>query len=177
MQKFARFFLLLLSLVLLVSFITVKNEKIKIKWITLTELKSAYAKKHKPILIDVYTSWCGWCKVMDRETYTNEKVAGYINENFYAVKFDAETTDSVSFGTKKYGYNAASRVNELANFLLFGRLGYPTTVFLSTIDAQPAPISGYLKPAEIEPPLKYFGGGAYKKQDYNDFMKVFAASW
>ena len=175
MQKVSTFLLISLSLVILISFIPSKNEKIK--WLTLTELKSAYAKKHKPILIDVYTSWCGWCKVMDKETYSNEKVAGYINDNFYAVKFDAETSDSVSFGSKKYGYNAGNRANELAVYLLFGRMGFPTTVFLSSIDAQPAPLAGYLKPAEIEPALKYYGGGAYKKQDYNEFMKGFATSW
>jgi uncharacterized protein YyaL (SSP411 family) len=175
MQKVLKL-LVLVSLALpVISFIPPKNEKIK--WMSLAELRTAYAKKPLPILIDVYTSWCGWCKVMDRDTYSNENVAGYINKNFYAVKFDAESTDSVVLGAKKYGFNPANKVNDLAVYLLYGQMGYPTTVFLSSIEAQPAPLAGYLKPAELEPPLKYFGDGAYRNQNFPDFMKVFKATW
>lgn len=151
--------------------------KEKIVWLSLNELKTAYAMQRRPILIDVYTSWCGWCKVMDKETYSNQKVISYINKNFYAVKFNAETMDSVVMNSKKYGYNPAYNANDLAVYLLGGHMGYPTTVLLSSINAQPAPLAGFLKPAELEPPLKYFGEGTYKKQDFPEFMKGFAGTW
>ena len=175
MQKVKYFFILLVVPATLLSFRPPKKEKIN--WLNLSELAIAYNKQPKPIIIDVYTSWCGWCKVMDKETYGNDNVANYINENYYAVKFDAESKDSVVYAGKKYGYNPAYKANELAVHLLFGRMGYPTTVLLSSIDAQPAPISGYLKPSELEPPLKFFGDGIYKNQNFPEYMKGFSAKW
>jgi thioredoxin-related protein len=143
----------------------------------LDELRVAVKKKSRPILIDVYTSWCGWCKVMDKETYSNEKVIEYINAHFYAVKFDAESTLPVEFAGKSYNFNARIMVNDLANYLLSGNMAYPTTVFFPSLDAQPAPLPGYMKPAELEAPLRFFGDGAFRKQNYSDYMKGFKASW
>ncbi len=170
-----RFSAIVFTGIFMISFTAPKKEKIK--WLSLNELQTEYAKHPRPILIDVYTSWCGWCKVMDKDTYSNEQVAGYINKNFYAVKFNAESTDSAVLGSKKYGYNPAYNANDLAVYLLGGRMGYPTTVLLSSPGAQPAPLAGFLKPSELEPPLKYFGEGSYKKQDFPDFMKDFSGTW
>ena len=169
-------YLLLLSLpMIFTSYTTPKKEKVK--WLNLKELRLAYSQKPKPVIFDVYTDWCGWCKVMDKETYGNDKVASYINENYYAVKFNAESTESVELGAKKYAFNRSNGVHDLAVYLLFGQMGYPTTVLLPTIDARPAPISGYMKPSELEAPLKYFIEGNYKVQNYTEFMKTFSSKW
>jgi len=175
MQK-VKYLLALITLPILLSSFTIPKKE-KIKWLTISELGQAYANQPKPIIIDVYTNWCGWCKVMDKETYGNEKVISYINQNYYAVKFNAETKDTVELAGKKYGFNTVYKANELAVYLLFGQMGYPTTVLLSSIDAQPAPLSGYLKPAELEPPLKFFGDGVYKSSNFPDFMKSFVTNW
>ncbi|MEI8059550.1 MAG: DUF255 domain-containing protein [Ferruginibacter sp.] len=175
MQK-VKYLLALITLPILLSSFTIPKKE-KIKWLTISELGQAYANQPKPIIIDVYTNWCGWCKVMDKETYGNEKVISYINQNYYAVKFNAETKDTVELAGKRYGFNTVYKANELAVYLLFGQMGYPTTVLLSSIDAQPAPLSGYLKPAELEPPLKFFGDGVYKSSNFPDFMKSFVTNW
>ncbi len=175
MKKVFGFFLLLMLPVLFGSFVPAKKDKVK--WMNLKELQVAYAKQARPIIIDVYTSWCGWCKVMDKETYSNNNVANYINDNYYAVKFDAESTEPVVLGSKKYAFNPGNGVHDLAVYLLSGQMGYPTTVLLSSVDAQPAPIAGYMKPSELEAPLKYFGDGVYKKLDFPAFMKTFTTQW
>jgi thioredoxin-related protein len=75
-----------------------------IKWFSLQEADSLYQTNPKPLFIDVYTDWCGWCKRMDATTFQDKSIANYLNSNFYPVKLDAETNDSIRFQGKMY-YN------------------------------------------------------------------------
>ena len=175
MQKVIRFLMIFLIAASASSFISPNKEKIN--WISITELNKLYNKEPRPILLDVYTDWCGWCKEMDRTTYQNDKLADYINTHYYAVKFNAESRDSISFNNKKYGYNARYKSNELAQYFLFGQMQYPTTVFLSTIDAQPAPLPGYLSAKDMEAPIRFFGDGAYKTKTFVEYNKTMKKEW
>jgi len=175
MQKVTGIFMGTLVLFAFASFTTPKKEKVQ--WLSFSELQAAYTKNPKPILVDVYTNWCGWCKVMDKQTYGNDKVAGYINEKYYAVKFDAESKDTVEWNGIKFAYNTQNKVNDMAVYLLSGQMSYPSTVFLSTLSAKPAPLPGFLKPKEIESPLRFFGDGIHKTKNFEEFMKDFSATW
>ena len=53
----------------------------------------------KKIFMDVYTKWCGPCKLLDRKTFANPYVAAYVSEHYYAVKFDAEGQETINFFT------------------------------------------------------------------------------
>ncbi|MDO5977826.1 thioredoxin family protein [Flavivirga spongiicola] len=52
-------------------------------------------KENKPIFVDAYTTWCGPCKVMDREVFTDKEVATFFNENFISVKMDMEKGEGI----------------------------------------------------------------------------------
>ncbi|MEO6583347.1 MAG: DUF255 domain-containing protein, partial [Ferruginibacter sp.] len=161
-MKFVKY-ILVLAFIQFFTF-AINNPKEKINWLTIEAMQKEYSKNPKPILIDLYTNWCGWCKVMDKSTYGNDKVAAYINENYYAIKLDAETKEAISFNGKVYNFNPTYQSNDLAMYFTFGRREFPTTVFLSYLDARPAPLSGYLKPKEIEAPLKFFGSKLDSRQ-------------
>ena len=67
------------------------------------------AKENKQLLfIDVYAPWCGWCKKMDRDTYSRAEIVAYVNDKFYAVKFDAEGAEEVSFRGHTFKFVASS---------------------------------------------------------------------
>ena len=94
----------------------------KIEWLKFEDAIAANAQNPKMLIVDVYTDWCGWCKKMDKETFTDPKVIAYINESFYAVKLNAEDTQrSFEFMGKTYNeaqMAAAMRVNSYPNFVV-----------------------------------------------------------
>ena len=149
----------------------------KMVWMTLKEAQEAMLKEKRPILIDLYTDWCGWCKVMDKKTYTNPRVIAYLQANFYAVKLNAETREAVNWNEKTYNYNAANRTNDFALFLTYGRLSYPTTVIIPTDNSGPQPVPGYLEPKDLELVVRYFGDGKFGKQPFDAYQKAFVSEW
>lgn len=149
----------------------------EIHWMTMDEVQVAMKKKPKKVFVDVYTDWCGWCKVMDKKTFSNPEVIKYVNQNFYAVKFNAEQKDSLRFNGKMYGFSPEMRANTLAVELLNGQLSYPTSVVLEENFANPQAIPGYLDVKTIEKILKYIAGNVYKTKAFPDFDKEFVSTW
>src|SRR5690606_9737843 len=104
----------------------------EIKWVTFEEALVLQKKKPKKIMMDVYTNWCGPCKKLDKNTFQNTDVAKYVNENYYAVKFNAEGNDVVKYKEVTYknpGYKAemASRRNGVHDLTrALGVSAYPT---------------------------------------------------
>ena len=68
-----------------------------VKWLTIAEAMEKNKVQPKPIIMDFYTDWCGWCKHMMKTTYADPNLASYINAYFYPVKFDPEGKDTVEY--------------------------------------------------------------------------------
>lgn len=151
--------------------------KEKINWLSIEEANYKLKTDSKPVLIDLFTTWCYWCKVMDKKTYNNSKVISYINEHFYAVKLNAETKDSVVWNNKDYKYNPALKLNDFTMYVTQGQPGFPTTVIFAESKIEPASIPGFMDPKEIEAILKYFGEGNYKRESFQNFSSQFKNTW
>ncbi len=150
---------------------------VKMKWMTLPEAREAMQQEKRPILIDLYTDWCGWCKVMDKKTYTNPQVIEYLQTHFYTVKINAESKDDILWNDKSYHFNSSARANDFALYLTYGQLSFPTTVIIPVQGGEPQPIPGYLPPKDLQLVVTYFGEGKFGSQPFESYQKSFKSTW
>ncbi|HRI26857.1 MAG TPA: DUF255 domain-containing protein [Chitinophagales bacterium] len=161
---------------------SVQAESSLINWLTMEEMEEKMKSEPRKVVIDLYTDWCGWCKKMDKATFQHPDVAAYINKNFYAVKLDAETKETLSFRGQKWEFmpnpNGRKGTNKLAAVIILGnsptgRIGYPTIAFLdenlNRIDAYP----GYRGPDKFEGLMKFISENHYKTQQLEQFLQKF----
>ncbi|MDR1226720.1 MAG: DUF255 domain-containing protein [Prevotellaceae bacterium] len=169
MKKFA-------LVVLCVAFGTLAQAQMR--WYNFEEAIELCKKQPKRIFIDVYTDWCGWCKVMDKNTFGHPDIAAYMNKDYYSVKLNAEMYDTVTFEDHKFVNEGGGRrsTHQLAASLLNGKMSYPSVVFMEYKDGKFQllhVLPGYQTPEQFAPYMVYLGEGRYEKQSWEDFNKTF----
>ncbi|XOD69018.1 MAG: thioredoxin family protein [Flavobacteriales bacterium AspAUS03] len=102
-----------------------------VRWVDLPTAEYLVERSpKKKIMIMFYTTWCGYCKLMNRNTFRNPAVVKYIDENYIPVRVDGETEDVIIYRKKRYPYLNSFRVNGLAYSLLNGRPSFPSIVIV-----------------------------------------------
>jgi thioredoxin-related protein len=128
-------------------------------WTTDWDKGMAAAKaQKKPVIVDFYTDWCGWCKKLDKETYSAPEIQKRFKEGWIGIKINPEDqTKTATLNGRKVSYA------ELQQY--FKVRGYPTLIFL---DKDGARVNlqqdiNYVPREPFGPLLDYVKGEMYKK--------------
>lgn len=159
----------------MVNYVAPRTSATKIKWYTFEEVQALNKTEKKKVFVDLYTDWCGWCKVMDKNTFADPDVIKYVNENYYPIKFNAESKESIKYLDKEYNYiaNGNRGYNELALKLSQGQLSFPTVVFLDENLNIIQPIPGYQESDNFLMIAKYFAENKYKDTPWSVYQKQY----
>ncbi|MEE9553727.1 MAG: thioredoxin fold domain-containing protein [candidate division Zixibacteria bacterium] len=138
------------------------KEVIELNWVKYDKGLELAAKANKPIMVDFYTNWCKFCKKMDKETFAEETVAKYLNENFVIIKVNAESKETV--------ITADGSLSERALSKSFGVRGYPAYWFLKPDGEKISNIPGYVPADKFIIVLQYFAEGHYETKTLKDYF-------
>ena len=142
--------------------------KAELKWKPFEAGFAEARKSDKKVLLDVYTDWCGWCKKLDQNVYSDGRVVKYLNQHYVVVKLNAEDTTRVNYMDK------TSTKTELAGH--FGVRGYPTIIFFGSKGDPINSLPGYVDADRFLTIVKYIGEDYYKTITWENFQKMDASS-
>ncbi len=149
-----------------------------VKWYSIEEALELNKIQERKIFIDVYTDWCGWCKKMEATTFTHPAITKILNEDYYAVRFDAETNDTINFAGQRFinEGNRSRSPHQLAVALLQGKMSYPSVAYLNEKNQLLTAVPGFYSADRLEPLLKFFAEDAFKSISFEEFQKTFKSS-
>ncbi len=173
MNKFRFKYNLLIGLIFLSAFSLNAGNDEEINWLSIDEAVKLQKEQPKKIIIYIYTDWCTYCKVMKRGAFKNETSIKYLNDNFYAVKFNAEQTQDIVFKDKIYSHRPTRRkggFHDLADGLVNYELyGYPTLVVYDENLEMQRPFVNYLKQKEFQNFIEYFNTDSHKTIKWEEY--------
>ena len=157
----------ILSFILLTAFAV--GAQAQVEWKTIEQASKIEAKGNtKLYFVDFYTSWCGWCKKMDRETF----------KDYIPVKFDAEGNAEFTWQGTKYANTAAApgarpNTHNFAKTVLGAKMGFPSFGIFGTDQKRITIIQGYQSASDLVMMLWYFASGDNKKYPFDKYQQIF----
>ncbi len=154
----------LIILFFIMAFMPVGASNNKLQWHSFNEGLAKAKKDKKMVLIDFYTDWCGYCKKMDAETYSNDKIIQYLNSKYVLVKINPEKSGDLKYKGTDYSLSSFTRS--------LGINGYPSTLFMEYDEELVTLVPGYIQTGEFLNIIEFLGERHYKTMKYEEFLKT-----
>ena len=119
-----------------------------VNWVSLEQAQENNKSNPKAIFIDFSAEWCGWCKVMDKNTFSDADVATYMNENFHSVRLDYDSKEQIEFFGERYTPRQLGEKYKVP--------GLPTILLVAPDNKKSKTLVGYKKPDPFLAKLKSF---------------------
>ena len=154
----------LASILALITLIVAANSNAQTTgWNSFDSGLEAAKSSNKKVLIDVYTDWCGWCKKMDAEVYTDAAVKDYLGKNFVIIKLNAESDGTIHYKGREYTHPQIAAA--------FGINGYPTTIFLKENGDPITLLPGFLDASKFIYVLSYIAENEFEHKPFDTYLK------
>lgn len=129
------------------------NAQMKVSDVSFASLSDSLQKHKKPILINVYTDWCTYCKMQHRGIKKSKALNTLLSSEFYYLNLNAEEKETLDFNHKSYRFKPSGTntgIHELVTELgKGGEVSYPMWFILDSTYQMKYSFSGYLKPEEL----------------------------
>ncbi len=141
----------------------------EVAWLNYEEGLKKGKLENKSIFVDFYTSWCGWCKKLDKDVYADSAVKVVLTRHFITVKTNAESKRRFTLDDGKE-YTDASLAREV-----FGVQGYPALWFLTATGEKLTYIPGYVPKEKFVNILTFISSKAYQTKKFEEYEAELAA--
>src|SRR5882672_296667 len=127
----------------------------KLEWLAFDAATARAKDQKKHLIVDIYTTWCGWCRIMEAQTYGDPEVAAYLRENFVLAKVNGESSAKLRWRGKDLTERQFARA--------VGVTGYPATYFLKPDAELLGGMGGFPRPPEFMIYARYVSTRWYER--------------
>lgn len=166
-------------ILLLVAVLMGCGASAQVKWNNIEEASQIEVKNNnKLFFVDFSTSWCGWCKKMDRETFQDPVVSAILNQYYIPVSFDAEGNSSFTWNGTKYAnngkvVNGRKPTHPFTQAILGKQIGYPSFALFNKDRGLIQILQGYQSAYDFQMVLWFFANGDNIRYTFDEYHAIF----